>query len=367
MTIQHTALHERHLSADGHMVDFAGFRMPTYYTSIVEEHKAVRARGGVFDVSHMGEFFVSGPDAESFLNRMTVNNVTKLVDGQVQYSAMMTPEGGIVDDLLVHRIDQEHFMLVVNASNRQKDFDWLMKHIQGDVQLVDRSDEYSLLAVQGRDAYELVVQLADQDLSGLEYYNFVPEGSMQGIPMIIARTGYTGERGFELYVRNEDALRLWDLLFSKGEGWLKPIGLGARDSLRLEMKFALYGNDIDMSTSTIEANLAWITRHRKKVDFLGKEVVLRHRNEGVDRLLVGFELLDRGIPRHGYECYLGDEKVGEVTSGIMSPMLNKPIGMAYLKPPHCEEGAEFEVEVRGRRLKARVVPVPFVQLEVPAR
>ena len=179
--------------------------------------------------------------------------------------------------------------------------------------------------------------------------------------------GYTGERGFELYVRNEDALRLWDLLFSKGEGWLKPIGLGARDSLRLEMKFALYGNDIDMSTSTIEANLAWITRHRKKVDFLGKEVVLRHRNEGVDRLLVGFELLDRGIPRHGYECYLGDEKVGEVTSGIMSPMLNKPIGMAYLKPPHCEEGAEFEVEVRGRRLKARVVPVPFVQLEVPAR
>jgi aminomethyltransferase len=362
-----TVLHASHLAAGGKLVDFAGYRMPIQYGSMLEEHLLVRRKGGIFDVSHMGEFFVQGPQAEAFLDRMTVNHVARLAHGQVQYSAMMTPGGGIVDDLLVHRFDDERFLLVVNASNRAKDLAWLQAHLEPGVEVVDRSDEFSLLALQGREAYGLVLELADQDLSDLPYYWF-REGSLGGLPLILARTGYTGERGFELYVENARAAELWErLLPALQERGMGPVGLGARDSLRLEMKFALYGNDIDETTSTIEANLDWITRTKKKRDFLGKEVVLRHKAEGVDRRLVGFELLERGIPRHGQPCFLGDEPVGTVTSGGHSPVLDKAIGMAYLRPPLDAVGSGFQVELRGRRVPARVVPTPFVELEVPSR
>jgi len=367
MSAKPTALHDRHQECGAKLVDFAGYRMPIQYGSMIEEHLAVRARGGIFDVSHMGEFFVEGPDAEAFLDSVTVNNVASLAHGQVQYSALPTPEGGIVDDLLVHRFDDQRFMLVVNASNRDKDWAWLEGHKQGDVVLSDRSDEYSLLALQGRDAYQLVLELADLDLRELPYYWF-REGSLQGIPLILARTGYTGERGFELYVKNEQALALWDILLPRmRERNMGPVGLGARDTLRLEMKYALYGNDIDMSTSTLEADLGWITKLKKGREFVGRDLLLRQREEGLTRRLVGFEMTGRGIPRHGQVCYLGDLAVGTVTSGGHSPVLGKAIGMAYLDKPHDIVGREFEVDMNGRRGAAQVVETPFVSLDVPCR
>jgi aminomethyltransferase len=362
-----TAFHDRHLEEGAKMVDFAGYRMPIQYGSMLEEHRRVRRTGGIFDVSHMGEFFVRGEGAMHFLNTITVNNVSKLADGQVQYSAMMTPDGGIVDDLLVHRINAEEFMLVVNALNREKDMAWMLKHADESIRIEDRSDEYAMLALQGRDAYQLVLDLSDEKIEDLPYYHF-RLGSIGGVELIIARTGYTGERGFELYVKNENALQLWDFLVPKAkEREVLPVGLGARDSLRLEMKFALYGNDIDDSTSTIEAGLGWITKAKKKSGFIGLEVVRKHKSEGVARSLVGFEIEGRGIPRHGQPCMIDDQNVGTVTSGCQSPILGKAIGMAYLAPPLNEVGSHFEVEMRGRRVAARVVPTPFVELEVPCR
>jgi len=349
------------------MVDFAGYRMPIQYGSIIEEHLLVRRLGGVFDVSHMGEFFVEGPGAEAFLDTVTVNHVASLAHGQVQYSAFMTPQGGIVDDLLVHRMDDTRFMLVVNASNRAKDWAWLQSHVGEGVTLTDRSDEYSLLALQGREAYQLVLRMADQDLSDLPYYWF-REGSLGGIPLILARTGYTGERGFELYVKNEQAAALWDLVMpALREGGMGPIGLGARDSLRLEMKYALYGNDIDDGTSTLEADLGWITKMKKGRPFLGLEYLQRQKAEGLSRRLVGFEVQGRGIARHGQDCFMDGQKIGVVTSGGHSPVLGKAIGMAYLALPHAVTGVDFEVDMGGRRSAARVVPTPFVQLDVPCR
>jgi aminomethyltransferase len=367
MDMKRTALYEKHLALNAHMVEFTGYAMPVYYNSIIEEHKSVRTNGGIFDVSHMGEVFVSGADAQTFLNKMTVNNVSKLVDGQVQYSAMMTPEGGIVDDLLVHRFNQDKFMLVINASNREKDLSWLKQHLQGDVVMQDLSDEFSLLALQGHLAYDMILDLADQDLASIEYYNFI-EGSIKGIPLIIARTGYTGERGFELYVDNSRAGELWDLVYAAGQKiGVVPIGLGARDSLRLEMKFALYGNDIDDSTSTIEADLGWITRAKKKGGFLGKEVVVKHKTDGVKRKLIGFELKGRGIPRPGQICVLDGQEIGKVTSGCMSPMLAKGIGMAYLRTDCISEGTSFQIRQARKELDACVVPTPFYHPEVSCK
>ena len=367
MGARRLALHDRHLELGARMVDFAGYRMPLSYSTIIDEHRAVRGRGGFFDVSHMGEVFVRGPEAETFLNRMTVNNVARLQESQVQYSAMMTPEGGIVDDLLVHRFDRERFLLVVNAANRKKDLDWLTAHLDSDLEIADRSEDYTLLAFQGPEAYRLVLDRADADLSELPYYWF-SESKLRGVPAIIARTGYTGERGFEIYVRNELADELWMALVPEAlERGLKPAGLGARDSLRLEMKFALYGNDIDEGTSTIEADLGRITKSRKKCDFQGKEVVLRQKSEGVRRRLVGFVMLGRGIPRKEQTCHAGDEEIGVVTSGGHSPMLGRAIGMAYLRSDLAQPDSEFEVDLRGRRQPARVVPTPFYQPEVPCK
>ena len=367
MSIKSTALLSVHEKLGARIVDFAGYYMPLQYTSILDEHQAVRTTVGVFDVSHMGEFMVSGPGVKAFLDSVTVNNVAKLKHGQIHYSAMMTPEGGIVDDLLVYCRDDEHFMLVVNASNRDKDFAWLKSHCPAGVTLEDHSDDWSLLAVQGPKAWPLICRLSDEPgLETVPYYWF-RDGHLRGIPVIFSRTGYTGERGFELYVRNEHAVALWNLLFEEGAAdGIRPIGLGARDTLRLEMKFALYGNDIDDTTSTIEANLGWITRE-KKGEFLGRSVVLNHLAGGATRLLVGFELLDKGIARHGYTCWHEGREVGVVTSGAMSPSLGKAVGMAYLPIALSTEGSLFEVDIRGRKLAAKVVPTPFYNPEVPCK
>lgn len=367
MGARETALHECHLAAGAKLVDFAGYRMPIQYTSMIEEHLLVRRAGGMFDVSHMGEVFVEGPGAEALLDKVTVNSVSRLQNGQVQYSAMMTPGGGIVDDLLVHRYDDQRFMLVVNASNRDKDLAWIQSHNEGQATVIDRSEAFSLLALQGRDAYQLVLDLAEQDLSELPYYWF-RDGSIGGIPLIIARTGYTGERGFELYVANERAAELWNLLLPElRERGMGPIGLGARDTLRLEMKFALYGNDIDDTTSTLDADLGWITKLKKKRDFLGREFLLEQKASGLKRRLIGFEVTGRGIARHGQECQLNGKPIGRVTSGGHSPVLGGAIGLAYLEVPHDSVGTHFQIDMRGRSAEAKVVETPFIQLEVPCR
>ncbi len=355
-----TPFHSRHLALGAKMVSFAGYDMPVYYRSIRAEHLHVRNQAGIFDVSHMGEFIVSGSDAAAFIDRMTVNNCSRLAVNQVQYSAMCYEDGGIVDDLLVYRFE-DYYLLVVNASNIAKDFDWLEQHLAGDVFLEDRSAAFGLLAVQGPRSLELLDGLTELDLAAIPYYQF-QVGRLGDTELIFSRTGYTGEMGFELYVATERALPVWDLLMEAGAGCnLLPVGLGARDSLRLEMKYCLYGYDIDRTTTPLEAGLGWITKTRKKSDFIGRDVLRQQREEGVDRMLVGFELLEKGIPRPGYPVFIDDVEVGNVTSGMLSPSLDKGIGLVYLPVAQAVEGQRLTIEVRNRRLAAQVVPTPFYQ------
>ncbi len=352
-----TALYEKHIEHGAKMVAFAGFEMPVQYKSITAEHNRVRSTVGIFDVSHMGEFIVRGENAQKFLDKMTVNNVRKLQVNQAQYSAMLDDDGGIIDDLIVYHFE-DHYMLVVNAANREKDFAWLEKHLIDGVELIDESDSWSLMAIQGRNAPELIQSLTETNLDEIKYYWFA-EGLVGGQPAVISRTGYTGEDGFELYVKNEAAAAIWGAVIEAGKEFdIEPVGLGARDTLRLEMKFALYGNDIDSSTNTIESGLGWITKSAKG-DFVGREAVLKVKEQGITRKLIGFELIEKGIPRHGYDCMMGDEKVGYVTSGCWSPSLDKGIGMAYLPKEMAPVGARFEIQVRNKRIKAVVVDTPF--------
>ncbi len=353
-----TAFYPRHVALGAKMVPFAGYEMPVYYQSIRNEHIHVRNHVGIFDVSHMGEFIITGGDAEAFVNRMTINNVSRLAVNQVQYSAMCYEDGGIVDDLLVYRFE-DYFLLVVNASNIEKDYNWLQEHLEGDVTLTDRSSEYGLLAVQGPHSIELLNRLTDLDLEEIPYYYF-REGKLAEQQLIFSRTGYTGEIGFELYIPTDSCLPVWDLLIEAGDEFnLQPIGLGARDSLRLEMKFCLYGNDIDRHTSPLEAGLGWITKTKKKSDFIGKPALRQQRLDGVSRKLIGFELHDKGIPRHGYPLLIDDKVMGSVTSGMMSPMLNRGIGLGYLPVDQAQVGQEISVAVRDRRLAGQVVETPF--------
>ncbi|MBZ0265509.1 glycine cleavage system aminomethyltransferase GcvT [bacterium] len=352
-----TALYDRHVAVGAKMVPFAGFIMPIQYKSITAEHKRVRDTVGIFDVSHMGEFFVSGDGAADFVNKMTVNNVGKLSINQAQYSAMLLPDGGIIDDLIVYRF-QDKFMLVVNASNREKDFNWLKEHTPQNVKLEDHSDDYTLLAIQGRNGPELIKKLSNIDTDEIKFYWF-REGEVDGSPCIISRTGYTGEEGFEIYARNEYAYDLWDAIMDAGKKYkIEPVGLGARDTLRLEMKFALYGNDIDSTTNPIEAGLGWITKVNKG-EFIGRQAVLDVKAKGITRKLIGFEVEGKAIPRHSYTCHQGDEQIGTVTSGCWSPNLDKGIGMAYLEKEYTPVGTHFELEIRGKRLPAEVVETPF--------
>lgn len=353
-----TALYDRHIALGGKVVPFAGYLMPIQYSGIIDEHMTVRQSVGMFDVSHMGEFIVRGKDAESFLNRMTTNNVAKLAPGEIQYSSMLYDNGGVVDDLLVYRFE-DHFMTVVNASNLEKDFNWLKEHLEGDVVLENQSDDYSLLAIQGPKAIELVAKIAEVQVDDVEYYHF-KLGKVAGIDTIISRTGYTGEVGFELYVPFAQGEKLWDAVMEAGAPYgIKPIGLGARDSLRLEVAFCLYGNDIDQTTNPIEAGLGWIVKSKKKGGFIGKDTVMDAKTNGIHRKLTGFVLKDKGIPRHGFEIYQGDRKIGFVTSGGVAPAIDQTIGLGYIDLPYNEIGATIDIDIRGKRIPAEVVELPF--------
>lgn len=360
--LKSTALEAVHIEMGAKMVPFAGYNMPVQYSGLKLEHQAVRERAGMFDVSHMGEFFVTGPDALNFLQKVTSNDVSKLLPGKIQYSCMPNEQGGIVDDLLVYCFSNEHFLLVVNASNMDKDWNHLMKYTEGfDVQLRNDSDAYSLLAVQGPKATEILQTLTGEDLSAIKYYHFVI-GEIAGISdVIISATGYTGAGGFELYVFNQDAKKLWEAVLAAGEPHeLLPAGLGARDTLRLEMGMCLYGNDIDDTTSPLEAGLGWITKFTK--DFISSETFAAQKEAGVTKKLVGFEMVDRGIPRHGYDIAdLEGNVIGRVTSGTNSPTTGKNIGMGYVPVALAEEGSEFAVVIREKLIKAQVVKLPFVK------
>ena len=358
--LKKTALYEKHLAFGAKMVPFAGYEMPVQYAGVSHEHHIVRQKVGMFDVSHMGEFWVEGSEATAFLNSVTSNDVAKLTPGKIQYSCLPNATGGIVDDLLVYCASETKYMLVVNASNMAKDWAWLQQFApKFDVAMSDASDATALMAVQGPRAVAALQSLTDLDLAGMTYYTF-GVGTFAGVPnVLVSATGYTGAGGFEIYVPNEHAAKVWDAIMAAGasEG-LEPIGLGARDTLRLEMGFCLYGNDIDDETSPIEAGLGWITKFTK--EFTNSAALKAQKEQGVARKLVGFKLIDRGVPRHGYPVV--DESgrpVGVVTSGTMAPSLNEAIGMAYVPANSAAPGQTIWVEVRGKALKAEVVSLPF--------
>ena len=352
-------LSDKHESLGGKMVEFAGYLMPVQYEGVKAEHASVRDSVGVFDVSHMGEIFVSGKNSEDFLQYITSNDVSKLTVGKVQYSCFPNNKGGIVDDLLVYKIEENEYMLVVNASNLEKDWEWINSHNTFGVTLENKSDDYSLLAVQGPNSIELLQQLTSVNLPEIKYYNF-RIGVIAGIEnVILSRTGYTGELGFELYVKNEDIIQLWDKLFSTNTE-LMPIGLAARDTLRLEKGFCLYGNDINETTSPIEAGLGWITKFTK--EFINSENLLKQKTEGTKRRLVGLEILEKGIARKDYPVIdKNGNEIGVVTSGTMSPTLNKSIAMAYVNSEFKKVDSEVYIQVRKKQIKAKVVSIPFVK------
>ena len=352
-------LSDVHEELGGKMVDFAGYFMPIQYEGVNAEHLAVRENVGVFDVSHMGEVFVSGENALDFLQYITSNDVSKLIPGKVQYTCLPNEQYGIVDDFLLYMIAENNYLLVVNASNIEKDLAWINKHNSFGCTIANQSDDYSLFAVQGSNAIELLQQLTQVNLSEIKYYNF-KIGTIAGIEnVILSRTGYTGEVGFELYVKNENAIALWKAIFSTDID-VKPIGLAARDTLRLEKGFCLYGNDINESTSPIEAGLGWITKFTKK--FINSENLKKQKQEGVKRKLVGLEIIDRGIARKDYPIVNSDRKeIGMVTSGTMSPTLKKAIAMGYVATEFSEIGTEVFVKVRNKHIKAKVVQIPFLK------
>jgi len=357
--IKQTPFHDRHVALGAKMHEFAGYMMPISYTGINQEHLQIRDKIGVFDVSHMGEFYVEGEHAEDFLQHITINDVKQLSDGQAQYSAMCYPDGGIVDDLIVYRFNQQKYMMVVNASNIEKDYAWAGEHLEDGVTLSDHSDETALLAIQGPKTLKVLQTLTDTVLKNIEFYHFAV-GKLAGKEMIISRTGYTGEPGFELYHDPKDSLEIWDAIFKAGEAEdIQAVGLAARDTLRLEMKYALYGNDIDKDTNPIEAGLSWITKLNCD-NFVGKEELVKVKENKPSQRLIAFKMLDRAIPRQGYELYHHDTKVGKVTSGTMSPSLGIGIGTGYVQREFSKIGTEIFLDVRGKRLKALIVKPPFV-------
>jgi aminomethyltransferase len=342
------------------MVPFGGWDMPVEYSGIVDEHLAVRTRAGVFDVSHMGEVEIAGADALKAIQHISSNDASRLSIGQIQYSALTTPEGTFVDDLLVYRWADDHYLLVVNASNIQKDYDWIKRQIAGigDAVAVNSSNRYALIAVQGPAAGQVLQPLTGIELAPMKYYWF-GHGEIAGVRGTVSRTGYTGEDGFEVFCPPAQAERVWNAILESGKAVdLKPAGLGARDTLRLEASMRLFGNDMDESTTVVEADLGWIVGW-KKADFLGADVLRRQKAEGAPRKLVGFEMIDRGIGRHGYDVYIDGEKAGVVTSGTQTPFLKKAIGMAYVPTSEAVPDREIEIEIRGRRLKAKIAPMPF--------
>jgi aminomethyltransferase len=357
--MRNTALTQKHIDLGAKMVPFAGYNMPVQYEGVNAEHETVRNAVGVFDVSHMGEFVLRGPNALALIQKFASNDASVLFDGKAQYSCMPNGKGGIVDDLIIYRVNAEEYFIVVNASNIEKDWNWISSLNDLGVEMENLSDQYSLLAIQGPKAAEAMQSLTDIDLSNMTYYTF-QHGTFAGIEnMMISATGYTGSGGFEVYVKNEDANKLWDAVFAAGADFgIKPIGLAARDTLRLEMGFCLYGNDIDETTSPLEAGLGWITKFTK--DFTDSEFLAKQKEAGVTRKLVAFEMIDRGIPRHDYPILDAAGKViGKVTSGTMSPSMKLGIGLGYVTVENSKLESEIFIEIREKGIKAQVVKLPF--------
>jgi len=366
MSLQETPLHAAHVALGARMVEFGGWHMPVQYEGIVQEHEVVRTAAGLFDVSHMGEFLVEGPGALTLLQRLTPNDVSKLANGRAHYTAFLTPQGTFVDDLLIYRKADDHFVIVANAGNAKKDFAWLLegrdrlaRELPGEARCTDVSDEIALIALQGPKALGIITEAwtgSPVRPGDLKYYGFAEGGSIGGRPVkVVSRTGYTGEDGFEIYLENAHAEACWNDLLARGA---KPCGLGARDTLRLEAGMCLYGNDIDDTTTPVEAGLEW-TLKPGKGEFTGRDVIVGQLERGAPRRLVGLEILDRGIARHGHPVVAGSETIGVVTSGTHSPTLQRAIAMAYVPRERAAEGGEVEVDVRGRKLRARIVKLPF--------
>lgn len=356
-----TALYDAHLDLEAKIIDFGGWEMPVQYTSIIEEHKAVRNKAGIFDVSHMGEIIISGKQSKDLVQKLITNNAAKLTKGQVVYTPMCYEDGGIIDDLLVYKLDLDKFLLVVNASNTTKDLRWVKKNAElfENVKVEDKTDYYSLIALQGPISREIINPLLKDDISDLKFYNFI-NTDIAGVEAIVSRTGYTGELGFEIYLDSENAVKVWEALIEEGKDkGLKPAGLGARDTLRLEKALCLYGNDIDESTNPLEAGLGWTVKFDKD-EFNGKEKLKQIKEEGIQKKLVGFIMSERGIPRHGYEIVIDNAVVGEVTSGSYSPTLDENIGMAYIDKEYAKKDTEIKIRIRKREVEARIVETPFI-------
>lgn len=372
-----TSLYNTHQQLGAKMVDFAGWEMPVQYSSIIDEHQTVRNNAGLFDVSHMGEFKFTGKDALSNLQYLVTNNVSRIKVGQVIYTPMCNNNGGIIDDLLIYRIAEEEYMMVTNASNIEKDYSWIIENVKGDIEVENVSNQVALLALQGPNSIKIMDKITNITIDNIDYYCF-EEGEIAGKEVLISRTGYTGELGFELYCSPENAKILWEAILQAGrEFGIKPVGLGARDTLRLEKKYCLYGNDIDQSRHPLEAGLSW-TVHFPKKDFIGKESLLKYKEEGYKQRLIGFKLIGRGIPRHGYQIAESPNTdnnntdrsgsngkrdlkiIGEVTSGSYSPTLKENIGLAYVNIEYANIGQEIKVIIRNRPVNAVIVKTPFV-------
>ncbi|MGI8788404.1 MAG: glycine cleavage system aminomethyltransferase GcvT [Pyrinomonadaceae bacterium] len=361
--LKKTPLNEVHRKLGGKMVDFGGWEMPVQYSAgVIAEHLATRAHSGLFDVSHMGEIYVEGEDAIKFVNRLTTNDVTKLVDGQAHYSCFTREDGTVVDDLLVYRFDEGKLLLVVNAGTTEKDWDWITSHVADEnITLTNASADYCQIAVQGKDAIGILRQMTDTNLDEIKYYHFTV-GKVDGVDAIISRTGYTGEDGFEVYANEKYAAQLWNKFLEIGkygeENGILPCGLAARNTLRLESAMSLYGHEISDEITPLEANLGWICKLNKD-DFLGRDALLKLKETGLDKKLVGFEMVDKGIARDGFDVYVEGEKVGSVTSASPAPFLKKNIGLAFVPTELANVGQEIKIDVRGKHLAAKIVPTPF--------
>ncbi|HLH61482.1 MAG TPA: glycine cleavage system aminomethyltransferase GcvT [Ktedonobacteraceae bacterium] len=358
-SLKRTPLYDEHRTLGARIVEFSGFEMPVQYTSILEEHRAVRTHAGLFDVSHMGEFKVEGPGALAFLQHLVPNDVSRLAIHQALYTQLCLPNGGTIDDLIIYHLAENHYMLVVNAGSIDKDFAWVQEQAKNfNVQVVNQSDTTALLALQGPEAQSILQPLTGVDLAGIRYYHFEP-GLVDGINCIISRTGYTGEDGFELYCSPVDVVKLWrDLLAAGKEKGLLPAGLGARDTLRLEAGYCLYGHELDEQTNPLEAGLGWTVKLNKG-DFIGHDALLKVKEEGLRRKLIGIEMIERGIPRGGYAIYDNDRQIGTLTSGAPSPTLNKNIGMGYVDAAYAAVGKPVQIDIRGKRTAAQIVALPF--------
>ncbi|TQR14493.1 glycine cleavage system aminomethyltransferase GcvT [Psychrobacillus lasiicapitis] len=362
--LKRTPLFDDYATYGGKTIDFGGWELPVQFSSIKEEHEAVRTKAGLFDVSHMGEIIVTGSSSEAFLQKIMTNDVSKLVNGQAQYTAMCYEDGGIVDDLLVYKVAENHYLLVVNAGNIEKDFDWMKQFVTEGVELVNKSDKYGLLALQGPLAQEILQKLTSKNLDEIGFFRFADNVEVAGKSVLVSRTGYTGEDGFEIYASSNDVRDLWSKILEAGkEEGLLPCGLGARDTLRFEACLPLYGQELSKDISPLEAGLGFVVKLKKEQDFNGKTVLADQKEDGVPRKSIGIEMIDKGIPRTGYPVYAGDKQVGFVTTGTQSPTLKKNIGLVLIDTTFAEIGKELEVEIRNKRLKAVTVPTPFYKRE----